>query len=265
MDVLDRQIRGSERLSRDKPAKETRGLPGRAEPAIEIAVENLEIEAGNYVIEVLLVSLHRQILLSGVYRTGMERIRSRASAWREAERSDPIMVLTTATWLVWSALAITGIWLFFVYRPTAAQAWDDIFELQTQVEVGINVRRVHRWLQFPALLLPALVLALRALQRDWLRAGIAGLLVILTLIATFTGYLLPWDQLALWSVTVGENMSGYPPLFGDDVRFVLVDGVEVPLSTILRWLFAHTLVIPSAALVGVALMGPLLRRRAARA
>ena len=51
---------------------------------------------------------------------------------------------------------------------------------------------------------------------------IGVILLLLTLLLSFTGYLLPWDQLALWAVTVGTNMMGYTPVFGDQVRFVLL-------------------------------------------
>ena len=53
---------------------------------------------------------------------------------------------------------------------------------------------------------------------------IGVILITLTLLLSFTGYLLPWDQLALWAVTVGTNMIGYTPVFGSQVRFVLLGG-----------------------------------------
>ena len=56
---------------------------------------------------------------------------------------------------------------------------------------------------------------------------IGVILLTLTLLLSFTGYLLPWDQLALWAVTVGTNMIGYTPVFGRDVRFVLLGGAEI--------------------------------------
>ena len=56
---------------------------------------------------------------------------------------------------------------------------------------------------------------------------IGVILLTLTLLLSFTGYLLPWDQLALWAVTVGTNMMGYTPVFGTEVRFVLLGGVEI--------------------------------------
>ena len=51
---------------------------------------------------------------------------------------------------------------------------------------------------------------------------IGVILLTLTIGLSFTGYLLPWDQLALWAVTVGTNMAGYTPVFGEEVRFVLL-------------------------------------------
>ena len=66
-------------------------------------------------------------------------------------------------------------------------------------------------------------------------------MVVLVVLAVLTGYLLPWDQLALWAVTVGENLRGYLPLFGDRVRFVLLGGAEVSPQTLLWWLLAHGL------------------------
>ena len=65
-----------------------------------------------------------------------------------------------------------------------------------------------------------------------------------TLLLSFTGYLLPWDQLALWAVTVGTNMMGYTPVFGGEVRFVLLGGVEIGPETLLRWYVLHVLLLP---------------------
>src|SRR5205085_1280336 len=70
------------------------------------------------------------------------------------------------------------------------------------------------------------------------------ILLTLTLLLSFTGYLLPWDQLALWAVTVGTNMMGYTPVFGQQVRFVLLSGVEISSETLLRWYVLHVLLFP---------------------
>ena len=69
----------------------------------------------------------------------------------------------------------------------------------------------------------------------------------------FTGYLLPWDQLALWAVTVGTNMMGYTPVFGDQVRFVLLGGAEIGTDTLLRWYVLHVLMLPFVAVIFMAI------------
>ena len=73
---------------------------------------------------------------------------------------------------------------------------------------------------------------------------IGVILLQFTLLLSFTGYLLPWDQLALWAVTVGTNMMGYTPVFGEQVRFVLLGGVEIGTDTLLRWYVLHVLLLP---------------------
>ena len=117
----------------------------------------------------------------------------------------------------------------FFYRPTAAQAWDDIAALHTSVTFGLLVRNMHRWAAHLMVISVFLHMA-RVFYHgaykpprefNWV---IGVILLMLTLLLSFTGYLLPWDQLALWAVTVGTNMMGYTPVFGNQVRFVLLGG-----------------------------------------
>ena len=75
----------------------------------------------------------------------------------------------------------------------------------------------------------------------------------LTLLLSFTGYLLPWDQLALWAVTVGTNMMGYTPVFGSQVRFVLLGGAEIGGPTLLRWYVLHVLMLPFVIVIFMAI------------
>ena len=70
------------------------------------------------------------------------------------------------------------------------------------------------------------------------------LLLFLTLLLSFSGYLLPWDQLALWAVTVGTNMAGFVPVIGNEVKFALLAGVEVSGATLLRFYVLHVLAFP---------------------
>ena len=112
------------------------------------------------------------------------------------------------------------------------QAWNDISNLQTSVTFGLLVRNMHRWgahlMVLSVFLHMARVFYHGAYKPprefNWV---IGVVLLMLTLLLSFTGYLLPWDQLALWAVTVGTNMMGYTPVFGSQVRFVLLGGKEI--------------------------------------
>jgi quinol-cytochrome oxidoreductase complex cytochrome b subunit len=78
---------------------------------------------------------------------------------------------------------------------------------------------------------------------------IGVVLLVLTLLLSFTGYLLPWDQLAYWAVTVGTAMAAYVPIVGDLVQELLLGGPTVGSSTLLRFYVLHVAVLP-VALVG---------------
>ena len=82
---------------------------------------------------------------------------------------------------------------------------------------------------------------------------IGVILLLLTLLLSFTGYLLPWDQLSLWAVTVGTNMIGYSPVIGSQVRFVLLGGVEIGAPTLLRWYVLHVLMFPFVIVIFMAI------------
>src|SRR3546814_19322365 len=120
----------------------------------------------------------------------------------------------------------------FFYRPTAAQAWDDIYTLQTSVTFGLLVRNMHRWAAHLMVLSVFLHMA-RVFYHGAYKPPreftwvIGVVLLLLTLLLSFTGYLLPADQLALWAVTVGHTMMGETTGFGNEGRCVHPGGVEV--------------------------------------
>ncbi|HVF14247.1 MAG TPA: cytochrome b N-terminal domain-containing protein [Acidimicrobiales bacterium] len=160
-----------------------------------------------------------------------------------------------------AVLVLTGIALFFLYRPTADMAWGEDLFTQTvdwSVRSAHGLRLLHRLasiVAFPTAIASGVLVGLGGRAGVRRGAGVAlGVgLVVVTLGASFTGYLLPWDQLALWAVTVGTNLRGFTPLFGDEVRFVLIGGVEVARTTMVRWLLVHMLVLGPALAALVAL------------
>lgn len=70
------------------------------------------------------------------------------------------------------------------------------------------------------------------------------LLLFLTIMLSFTGYLLPWDQIAYWAITIGSNMAGYAPLLNTPSKLLLLGGLEVGQNTLLRFYVLHVMVLP---------------------
>lgn len=168
---------------------------------------------------------------------------------RHAVKVSYTLCLGGLSFFLFILLTITGIFLMFFYRPTSANAWQDIQSLHTSVTFGLMVRNMHRWGAHLMVLTVFLHMA-RVFYHGAYKAPrefnwvIGVILLTLTLLLSFTGYLLPWDQLALWAVTVGTNMMGYSPVIGSQVRFVLLGGVEIGPETLLRWYVLHVLLFP---------------------
>src|SRR5678815_2756284 len=72
-----------------------------------------------------------------------------------------------------------------------------------------------------------------------------------TLFLSFTGYLLPWDQLSYWAITVGTNIAGYVPVIGDGARKMLLGGAEVGSATLLRFYVLHVIFVPALTVIGL--------------
>ena len=177
-------------------------------------------------------------------------------------------VLLTLFSIEVTALVVTGIALFFVYRPPVAQAWSDVSGVSQSwdVRLAVAIRYAHRvasGLAVPTSVALGIAVAMRpAGYRRWTGRAVGAGLAVTTLLASLTGYLLPWDQLALWAVRVGTNASGYRALFDSAmVRFVLIDGVEVSRVTFVRWLIVHAVVLGPALLALLVLAWRWRRRR----
>jgi quinol-cytochrome oxidoreductase complex cytochrome b subunit len=108
--------------------------------------------------------------------------------------------------------------LMFYYRPTAEYAYYDIVALREHVPLGI-MREIHRW-GAHAMVIAVWLHMFRVFMTgsykpprefNWV---IGVILLVLTLLLSFTGYLLPWDQLAMWAITVGTNMARATPFMG---------------------------------------------------
>src|SRR6201995_4229715 len=172
------------------------------------------------------------------------------------------------TFFLFLAETVTGVLLMFYYRPTLEWAYNDILSLRDVTTLGI-LRELHRW-GAHAMVISVWLHMFRVFltgsykpprEFNW---GVGVILLVLTLLLSFTGYLLPWDQLAIWAITVGSNMAratpgvghegpgaallqvGGVPLIhsGSDARFLLLGGRFVSEATLNRFYILHCVAIP---------------------
>jgi quinol-cytochrome oxidoreductase complex cytochrome b subunit len=174
-------------------------------------------------------------------------------------------VITLTLFLV---LAVSGVLLMVYYVPTPREAYSSTQDLQHAVTFGAFVRALHRWAGH-AMVLTVFLHLLRvfftgAYFRRELNWTLGLGLFLLTLGLAFTGYLLPWDQLSIWAITVGSNMARAVPLVGhegpgqqilsiggadlitnvSDARFALLGEPEVGEMALNRFYVLHCIAIP---------------------
>ena len=164
--------------------------------------------------------------------------------------------LGVSSLVLFGSLIVSGVYLMFFYVPSPASAYGNIQQIQTEVAFGQYIRNVHRWSAHLMVLAVAAHMA-RVFYRgaykppkefNWV---IGVILLVLTLLASFTGYLLPWDQLAYWAVTVGTNMAGFVPFVGDISQEILLGGPQVGSATLLRFYVLHVAVLPALMVIVV--------------
>jgi len=160
-------------------------------------------------------------------------------------------------------LSLTGVLLMFYYVPFTGRAYQDIKDLMTVVAYGNTIRNVHRlsahlmvlvvWVHMTRVFLTGAYKKPR--EFNWI---IGVILLSLTLVLSWTGYLLPWDQLALWATTVGTKMAAATPFIGtegpfgpqlgmrpdNDIKFMLLGGTQVGQNALLRFYVLHVIVLP---------------------
>ncbi len=129
------------------------------------------------------------------------------------------MVSGRATLSTFFILVGTGILLMFYYHPSVPQAYADMKDLQFVVASGVFLRNLHRW-SAHAMVFLVFAHMFKVFYRGAYRPPrqfnwvIGVLLLLITLLLSYTGYLLPWDQLAYWAVTVGSNIAKAVPAHG---------------------------------------------------
>jgi quinol-cytochrome oxidoreductase complex cytochrome b subunit len=144
---------------------------------------------------------------------------------------------------------ITGILLRFYYEPFPQKAYDSILILHNNVLFGQLIRNIHHWSGVFLVLIVFLhlirVFLTGAYQSPRQINWIIGLILFaLVIFSNFTGYLLPWDQLAYWAVTVSTSILQYIPLAGNSLREFVISGTEVNAETLIVFYTFHTAVLP---------------------
>jgi len=171
---------------------------------------------------------------------------------RHAVRYTYTFCLGGTSFFLFLALTVTGLYLMFFYVPSVSRAYQDIQAIGTSVAFGTLVRNMHRWAAH-LMVLTVFLHMIRVFYHgaykpprefNWV---IGILLLFLTLMLSFTGYLLPWDQIAFWAITVGTQMAQYAPLLGSQSSFFLLGGIEVGQNTLLRFYVLHVIALPLVA------------------
>ncbi len=146
-------------------------------------------------------------------------------------------------------LIITGVLLMFRYDASVERAYTSIQYLETQVLFGSFIRGIHHW-SANLLVITVFLHMIRVFLTGGFKKGRAtnwqiGIVLLLVVVAfNFTGYLLPWDQLAFWAITVGTSLLGYVPLVGTAVSNFLLAGPEVGQGALRNFYAIHVAVLP---------------------
>ncbi len=168
------------------------------------------------------------------------------------------MGLGLVSFFLFLILVLTGIALMFYYVPATSQAYDRMLDLRGSVAFGTILRNMHRWSAHGMVAVVFLHMCRvfftgaykKPREFNWV---IGVVLFLLTLLLSFTGYLLPWDQLAFWAITVGTAIAGYAPLVGKEIQFLLMGGNAVGQEALLRFYVLHVAVLPAVTVLVIAI------------
>jgi menaquinol-cytochrome c reductase cytochrome b subunit len=165
--------------------------------------------------------------------------------------------LGSATLFAFVVQAITGVFLAMYYTPSPVEAYASITHLTNDVFLGEFVRGMHKWGASVMVILVFVHMARTFFfgaykyprELNWV---IGVILLILTMVMGFTGYLLPFDQRSYWATIVGVNINGTGPIVGPYLSDFLRAGPEFGATTLSRFYAIHMLMVPGAiiALIG---------------
>ena len=144
---------------------------------------------------------------------------------------------------------LTGILLLVYYRPTVGEAFESVKFIMTTAHAGWLYRQIHAWGANLMILVVFLHMLRTFLTGSFKRprelTWVIGVVIfVLTLVFGFTGYLLPWNQLAYWATTVGTEIVGAVPGIGEFIKTLLRGGPSVGSETLSRFFVIHVIILP---------------------
>ncbi len=163
-------------------------------------------------------------------------------------------------------LCVTGVLLMVYYKPSVDAAYQSMKDIQYVVPVGRMMRNVHRWaahgMVFVVLLHMARVFYTGSYSGVRAFNWVVGIvLLVLTMGLSFTGYLLPWDQLAYWAITIGSNIAQSPREVTDALgitqsfdigglqKHLLLGASEVGQEALIRFYLLHVIILPAILMI----------------
>lgn len=152
----------------------------------------------------------------------------------------------------------TGLILMIYYTPSPEKAYGSILELMNNVPFGQLLRDIHRFGAEAMVIFTALHMLRTFLTGSYKNersfTWLTGLvLLVITLGLSFSGYLLPWDQLAYWAVTVGTSMADAIPLIGEQANLILRGAPDIGANGLLRFYLLHVVLLPLAAFLVISI------------
>jgi len=153
---------------------------------------------------------------------------------------------------------VTGVILMIYYVPTPAGAYESILNIMSSVPFGKLMRDIHR-LGAEAMVIFTFLHMFRtymtgSYKKERSFTWFTGVILLgLTLFISFFGYLLPWDQLAYWAVTIGTSMAESAPVGGTEVNLLLRGAPDIGAGGLLRAYLLHIILLPLAAVLVISI------------
>jgi len=221
-----------------------RFLPQPPRPGTQIGRPRTPLEHGAEAGKTVVDWVDERTSLSGAARWMMFRKVPKGTNW--------FYTLGSATMFAFLSQAVTGVFLAMYYRPDpSGGAYESIRHVTNDVFLGQFVRGMHKWGSTVMVVLVFLHMGRTFFfgaykyprELNWV---IGVVLLILTLLMSFTGYLLPFDQRSYWATEVGININGTGPLLGPFLNDFLRGGAEFSSVTLSRFYAIHMLLVPGA-------------------